>query len=152
MSDCCSKPKQITSLACPQCGSDCKLVTMRTLYHQVRFPENQQLTTDDYYFCPSRHCSTAYFSSAGNILSKSLLITQQALQNDALCFCFDINSASYLSALQTQNANSIKNFVIERTKLAECACEIRNPSGQCCLAKFKQLEKEYAAISLTRDT
>ena len=151
MSDCCSKPKQKTSLACPQCGSDCKPVTMRTLYQQVRFPENQQIAIDEYYFCPSRHCSTAYFSNTENSFSKSLLITQQAIQNDALCFCFDINSASYLSALQTHNADSIKNFVIERTKSAECACEIRNPSGLCCLVKFKQLEKEYAVSCLTRD-
>ena len=152
MSDCCSKPTQKTSLACPQCKSDCKPVTMRTLYHQVRFPENQQIATGDYYYCSSIHCATAYFSNTGNSLSKSLLITQQALKNDMLCYCFDINSASYLSALQTHNADAIKNFVIARTKSAECACEIRNPSGQCCLAKFKQLEKEYAASSLTRDT
>ena len=142
MSDCCSKPSKKPSQACPHCGIECKPVTMRTVYQQTRFPENQQLVTDSYYFCPSRHCSSAYFSSTGNSIAKSLLITQQAIQNDMLCYCFDISSACYRSALQTHTADAIKNFVIQRTKLAECACEIRNPSGQCCLAKFKQLEKE----------
>ncbi len=31
---------------------------------------------------------------------------------------------------------------MQRTKAGECACEIRNPSGQCCLANFKRLENE----------
>ena len=147
MSNCCSKPGQKTSQACPQCNIDCKPVTMRTLYQQVRFPENQQIVADHYFFCPSRDCLTAYFSGTGNSIAKSLLITQQAIQSDTLCYCFDISSACYRSALQTHTAEPIKNFVIQRTKSAECACEIRNPSGQCCLAKFKQLEKENALSS-----
>ena len=44
MSDCCcpntpAKNKQL----CPECGVICKGVAMPTLYHQVRFPENQIL-------------------------------------------------------------------------------------------------------------
>lgn len=145
MSDCCAKTSLKALQACPQCHTDCKNVSVRTLYHQVRFPENQQLVADSYYFCSSRDCSTAYFSSTGFSIPKAHLVTQQALQDDTLCYCFDISSAAYLAALQSHSADSIKNFVIQRTKLAECACEIRNPSGLCCLAKFKQLEKEYAA-------
>jgi hypothetical protein len=143
MSDCCSKTNSKTSLACPQCSTDCKQVTLRTLYHQVRFPENQQLASESYYFCPLSTCSIAYFSSTGQHIAKSHLITQQAMQDDTLCYCFDITSACYQSALQSDNADSIKDFVIQRTKLAECACEIRNPSGLCCLARFKQLEKNH---------
>ncbi len=143
MSDCCVKPKPKSSQICPQCNVNCNPVTMRTLYQQIRFPENQQLVPDKYYFCPSRDCPTAYFSSTGTRIAKSLLITQQAIQNETLCYCFDISSACYQSALKTLTADAIKNFVIQRTKSSECACEIRNPSGQCCLAKFKQLEREH---------
>jgi len=115
---------------------------MRTLYHQIRFPENQALVIDDYFFCPSIQCFTAYFSVSGIIISKSLLRFQNEIQNNTICYCFDIDSDCYLSALQSNKAESIKKFVIQRTKLAECACEIRNPSGLCCLARFKLLEKE----------
>lgn len=146
MSDCCagSSPKT-TILACPLCGTAGKSVEMRTLYHQVRFPENRGIILGAYYFCPSKDCATAYFSSAGNNVTKQHLITHQDIQKDKLCYCFDIDAADYLTALSTNNAEAIKSFVIQRTKSGECACELRNPSGQCCLAKFKFLEKEYSA-------
>lgn len=143
MSDCCipyssAKTKQ----ACAECGSTCISVGMPTLYHQVRFPENQSLIPDGYYFCPSKTCPVAYFSIVGNIVSKSHLRSYSAIQKDALCYCFDIDADQYLSALRDQRAAPIKAFVIQRTKAGECACEIRNPSGQCCLANFKSLASD----------
>jgi hypothetical protein len=142
MSHCCSgsNTKPATQ-ACPQCDTACKSVEMRTLYHQVRFPENQGVPSDAYYFCTSKKCSTGYFSIAGNSVPKQHLRTHQDIQNDTLCYCFDIDAADYLTALSTNNAEAIKNFVMQRTKSNECACELRNPSGQCCLAKFKHIEK-----------
>jgi len=142
MSDCCcpNAPAK-TAQDCPGCGSVCKSVGMPTLYHQVRFPENQRIAFDTYYFCPSKQCTTAYFSIAGNSIPKQHLRTYQEIQNDKLCYCFDIDTDQYLSAISANHAESIKDFVIQRTKSGECACEFRNPSGQCCLAKFKHFDK-----------
>jgi Zinc binding domain len=142
MSGCCpSSSSKIVNQACPQCGTNSKNVEMNTLYHQVKFPENQGIHSDTYYFCPTKNCSIAYFSAAGNRIPKQQLTTYQDIQNDKLCYCFDIDTADYLAALRTTNqAETIKSFVIQRTKSGECACEIRNPSGQCCLAKFKALQ------------
>lgn len=148
MSDsCCStntstKTKQI----CPECSSTCKSVGMPTLYHQVRFPENQSIVTDCYYFCPAKTCPIAYFSNADNTIPKLHLRSYQSIHNDALCYCFDIDAEQYLSALKDQRAEPIKAFVMQRTQAGECACEIRNPSGQCCLANFKRLENEHTDV------
>lgn len=138
MSDCCnsSSTKQI----CPECGSSCKSVGMPTLYHQVRFPENLSIVIDSYYFCPAKTCPIAYFANAGNTIPKQHLRSYQAIQNDELCYCFDIDAEQYLAALKDRRAEPIKAFVMQRTKAGECACEIRNPSGQCCLTNFKHLE------------
>lgn len=141
MSDCCGSTK--TKQICPECGASCKSVGMPTLYHQVRFPENQSIVTDSYYFCPAKTCRIAYFSNADNTIPKQHLRSHQAIQNDALCYCFDINAEQYLSALKDGRAEPIKAFVMQRTQARECACEIRNPSGQCCLANFKNLEKSH---------
>ncbi|CAG0982811.1 hypothetical protein ANRL3_02242 [Anaerolineae bacterium] len=145
MSDCCcpdTSSSSKTKQACPECGSTCKSAGMPTLYHQVRFPENQGLITDSYYFCPAKACSLAYFSNAGNTVSKQHLRSYQAIQDDTLCYCFDIAAEQYVSALEGRRADAIKAFVIQRTQAGECACEVRNPSGQCCLANFKHLENE----------
>jgi Zinc binding domain len=144
MSGCCpSSSSKIVNQACPQCGTACKSVEMSTLYHQVKFPENQGIHSDTYYFCPNKDCATAYFSNTGSNIPKQHLTTYQDIQNHKLCYCFDIDAADYQAALNTKQAEAIKNFVIEKTKSGECACEIRNPSGQCCLSKFKQLQSEF---------
>ncbi|MEQ1486331.1 hypothetical protein [Methyloglobulus sp.] len=144
MSNCCSGSRTLSNQSCPQCGKTSKSVEIRTLYHQVKFPENQGIISDSYYFCPSKDCATAYFSVAGNSIPKQQLTTYQDIQKDKLCYCFDIDTADYLAAINTHQAEAIKNFVIQRTKSGECACKLRNPSGQCCLANFKQLENNLA--------
>jgi hypothetical protein len=141
MWDCCSNSASINTLPCPDCGGICKGVAMRTLYHQVRFPENLKIVAEVYYFCPDRHCKIGYFSVSGNIIAKQLLTACRGIQADRLCYCFGIDADQYLSALRAGDAETIKGFVIQRTQAGECACEVRNPSGQCCLAKFKKLEQ-----------
>lgn len=142
MSDCCPNTSAKTKQICPECGSACNSVSMSTLYHQVRFLENQALITDSYYFCPAKTCSVGYFSNTGSTVPKQHLRTYQEIQNDKLCYCFDIDANQYLSALKAHCVEPIKDFVIQRTKAGDCACETRNPSGQCCLANFKRLENE----------
>jgi hypothetical protein len=108
----------------------------------VRFPENQGINSDTYYFCPAKACTVGYFSTAGSMIPKQLLRSARDIQDSTLCYCFDISEAQYQSALQTNTAASVKNFVIEQTRSGTCACEIANPSGQCCLAQFKRIEKD----------
>lgn len=140
MSNCCSNhATKIVGETCPKCKTACKSVEHKTLYHQVRFPENTTLDSDKYYFCSAKECSVGYFSGTGHVIPKQQLRTYQEIEDDKLCYCFDINADHYLSALKANNAETIKNFVIQKTKSGECACEVKNPSGQCCLAKFKTL-------------
>jgi Zinc binding domain len=143
MSDCCSNSASNTTTSCPACGSSSKSVDTHTLYHQVRSPENRTIPIDNYFFCPDKKCPIAYFSMTGNPIPKQQLTSYNDILNDKLCYCFDIDTAEYLLALDTNQAEAIKNVVIQRTKAGECACETKNPSAQCCLAQFKHLEKEH---------
>jgi len=108
MASCCSNSSsKMTSRHCVQCGTACKSVAMRTVYHQVRFPENQAITSDNYFFCPSKECSTGYFSITGTIIPSQQLRSHQEIQEDKLCYCFDIHAADYLNALRANNAELI---------------------------------------------
>jgi len=59
-----------------------------------------------------------------------------------LCHCFDIAESTYRNALADGTAEATKAFVVQQTKDGLCACESRNPSGRCCLASFRPMEKE----------
>ena len=139
MSHCCSnKLSKVQTSPCPQCGYSSKRVTTKTLLHHIVFPDNLDIPIDDYYFCADISCKVGYFGSS-MIFPKKKLIAWAELDQDLLCYCFNILSSDYLLS---KNPELIKNFVIQKTQAGLCACEIKNPSGQCCLAEFKALDKQ----------
>jgi hypothetical protein len=142
MSSCCSGGASSSAQACPQCGTSSKSISMKTIFHQVKFPEISSVETGSYFHCAGESCSVGYFSQEGLVIPKHQLRAFDEL-NNKLCYCFDVNVEQYIQALKDNTASEIKKFVIQKTKSGDCACEIRNPSGQCCLASFKQLEKKW---------
>ena len=53
-----------------------------------------------------------------------------------ICYCFDVNYETALNDIDKQGNSEIKEFVIQQTVTKQCACEVRNPSGKCCLSNF----------------
>jgi len=140
---CCNTTVKKIRRNCPACGQTCFPVDTQTMLHQIRFPDNQHIADDDYAFCSNHDCMIGYFSSSDTV-EKSRLRTFQLGREPMLCHCFDISEAVYRSALADGTAAAIKTFVIAQTKKSLCACESRNPSGRCCLADFRAMEKEDA--------
>lgn len=138
MSACCSGHGERRD--CPVCGQRCWPVSRQTMLHQVQFPNNQHLLEDDYAFCANWNCTAGYFSISSVILKLQLRAFQPG-QQAMLCYCFDITESVYCSALQDGSSESIKGFVVQQTKEDLCGCELRNPSGRCCLASFRRIEK-----------
>ncbi|GAV20665.1 hypothetical protein MMIC_P1637 [Mariprofundus micogutta] len=127
---------------CPECGGSCLSVALKTMLLHVQFPGNQHITEGDYFYCPSMECNTGYFSSS-TFIPKQQLRAFKPHRQKMLCYCFDISESLYLSALESGVSEPIKTFVVRQTKSGSCACEVRNPSGRCCLADFKRREKSY---------
>lgn len=141
MSPCCPvEARKPVKTTCPACGNEGRSVSTATLFHQIRYPDNLSIPEADFHFCASPDCVVAYFAGCGIIILKTQLREYAHIQAGWLCYCFDISKADYQAALDKQDADGIKNFVIEQTKTGTCACTTRNPSGQCCLADFKRLE------------
>ena len=138
---CCHTPKAASQL-CPQCQQKGMAVSQQTMLHQVQFPDNQSITQGEYAFCANRDCEVGYFS-ASSMIPQALLRAFQPHQHAMLCHCFDISESDYRAALADGRAGAIKSFVVQQTKHKLCACEARNPSGGCCLADFKRMEKAY---------
>jgi hypothetical protein len=142
MSNCCSNnPVKNTHAACPHCNASCLHVSLKTLFQQVKFPDNMQIQAADYYFCAAIECTVGYFS-ATSVIHRQQLRLREEINSGWLCYCFDISEAEYRAALSVGQGAAIMDFVIQKTKAGECACESRNPSGQCCLAKFKQVTNQ----------
>jgi hypothetical protein len=141
MSSCCSSSTKSSAQACPQCAVEGRSIPFSSVLHQVKFPDVMSVAKDDYFFCSDESCSVGYFSQSGATIPKLQLRAFEDPSHTRLCYCYDISKAQYSQALKDNTAQQITDFVKQQTKAGACACEIRNPSGQCCLANFKRLEK-----------
>jgi len=147
MSNCCSTAPDVAhkavKLNCRKCLEPCKSVSNATVLQHLSFPINLEIETviENYFYCANSNCTVSYFSKTGRIYETSQIREQNELQQGWLCYCFDISKEQYQHAIKSETALKIKNFVIAQTKAHQCACETRNPSGQCCLADFKRMDK-----------
>ena len=138
MADCCSTttckeyPKKAV---CPVNGQPYTRVERKTLLHHLSHPWQIDLAEQGYYFCDSKDCPVVYFGEDASTFTQAELRTavgQKSTRPErTLCYCFGVTEAD------TAKGQDIpRNFVIEQTRSGSCDCEIRNPSGRCCLKDF----------------
>lgn len=138
MTHCCSNNSDIPAKAfCPVNGRFYSQVSRHTVLHQVRKPWQRDLTAQKYYYCDDPNCDVVYFGNNRQVILQNELrqsVGQKSFAPDRpVCYCFDILMSDLTSE---QEHDALKTFVAKQTKQSACDCEIRNPSGKCCLKDF----------------
>ena len=126
---------------CPNCGETGRPVGVVTLKHMV-IPEFLDLVNKrGFAFCPTHDCQVVYFHADGDTLEKVDLRVRVGLKETAdpvpVCYCFGFTERMLLEEVQTSGHSSIPQRIAAEIKADNCACEIRNPQGSCCLGKVK---------------
>lgn len=118
---------------CPECHKIGRVLSLKTIKHHVQCPWQHHFIEQGYYFCHNPSCNVVYFGENGHTIEHSALRTPVGIKNPSeeasICYCFGV------SRKEATNAQ-IKAYVVQQTKQKHCACNIRNPSGRCCLADF----------------
>ena len=130
MTSCCNSSDTKHAL-CPANGKRYKQVKRKTILHQISRPWDKALPDQNYYYCSDPECDVIYFGENKQIITSDEMRDSSQLNRNNICHCFDISKQD----LQ-QHENLCKAFVIEQTRNGVCDCEIRNPSGKCCLKDF----------------
>ena len=121
---------------CPVNGQVYASVNRRTVLHHVKSPWTRQIPEQGYYFCTDPDCDVVYYGEDDRVLMGDelrTLVGQKSCDPERpLCYCFDIRAVDVMA----EEASSARQFVIDHTRDASCDCEIRNPSGRCCLKDF----------------
>ncbi len=124
---------QPNKLKCPVNGRQYAGVSDKTILLHISEPWSWDGKKQAYYFCEDPECEVVYFGEDKSIITKSALRTvigiKEKSEDALICYCFGVSKRA---AVDSQ----IKKFVIKNTKDHACACEIRNPSGRCCLKDF----------------
>lgn len=137
MSDCCSALNNTSRKhRCPVNNKPYSTVSMTTVLHHLSKPWEWLTKSESYYFCDDPACDVVYFGNDDSLIYKSQLRTSVGLKEESsdslVCYCFG------LTVNDTKSNSTAKHFVITQTKNKTCACEVRNPSGKCCLKDFPQ--------------
>jgi hypothetical protein len=145
MSKYCGSTGKATKLNCPACTSVAAPVAYQTVLHHLCHPYNLELPQGAYYFCGESECNIVYFEETGESFSANKVrgvVGQKSSSPDRpICYCFDVSALQIENEVKETGASPSKKRVIGLTQENLCNCEIRNPSGKCCLADFKTIEK-----------
>ena len=153
MSHCCSAKGSSGSpvvMACPVNGAHSKQVDLLTVRSLVRhlplgMPRAQ------YYFCEAPECDVVYFASdpASPVFRRSDLLVRvwgkEREDSVPVCYCFGFTQED----VRSEVAKTRKSTILERIKgevqAGRCACEVKNPSGKCCLGAITRIIRKDGA-------
>ncbi len=141
-------PRGQGSALCRGCGATGTAVERRTLLHQLRPDLFDRIGEREYRFCQEPGCDTVYYSTDGEVVFTGSELRQRVgLKAGAdpaapVCYCFGF-SVGDLEAEVRSGTTTIPDRIRELVKARMCACEVRNPSGRCCLAEIGRVVKRF---------
>lgn len=151
MSDCCSVKDILAAPAvagCPVNGARSKQVEMLTIKSLVRrLPLGMPRT--QYYFCESPDCDVVYFAldSQAAIFRRGDLVVRVGVKETAdpipVCYCFGFTRKDIENEIAETGRSTIAQRISAEVKAGNCACEVKNPSGRCCLGDVNRAIKDF---------
>ncbi len=151
MSDCCSVNAKSDNapvvMSCPVNGARSKQVDMLTVKSLVRqLPLGMPNT--QYYFCATPGCDVVYFplDPRAPLFRRGDLIVRVGSKETAdpipVCYCFGFTRKDIQAEIAEAGDSTIANRVSAEVKAGTCACEVKNPSGKCCLGTVARVVKD----------
>ncbi len=142
MSDCCSTTKDgICSVSagkpgfCPACGKKGKSVATMTVKSLVR-DHTRVNRSGSYSFCRTPDCDVVYFSDSATFRKAEVKVRVGIKETEdpvPLCYCFDYSRADIRREIEKLGSTKIPDEIEAEIQAGFCACEVKNPSGSCCL-------------------
>ena len=150
MSDCCSVgdgSKAPAVMACPVNGARSKQVDMLTVKSLVRqlplgMPDTQ------YYFCEAPGCDAVYFpldTQAPLFRREDLVVRVAAKEIEdplLMCYCFGFTRQDICDEIRSTGKSTVAKRITAEVEAGRWACEVRNPSGKCCLGDVTRTVKD----------
>jgi len=142
MSDCCSVNAKTGTAplvkVCPVDGARSKQVDMLTVKSLVRklplgMPNRQ------YYFCGASDCDVVYFAlevDASRFGREDLVVrvgAKETTEPIPVCYCFGFTRKDIENEIAETGRSTVADRIKTEVNAGNCACEVKNPSGKCCL-------------------
>ena len=140
MSDSCCAASTNQRPTCPACKVSGYKINISTIFHHLKMPWKTDLTVGEWGSCESDLCDVIYFQVDGQKITtnqiREIPAFKKRIPEAMLCNCFGVSLGGYQAA-STSDQQMIRDWITERTRNRQCACDVRNPGGRCCLKDFK---------------
>lgn len=173
MNACCPEPVEVIAADQHQSGDDCRLVTKtmpapsrgacpvsgtlsrkvrhRTLEHLLNPPQRGAIREAQYYFCTEPMCDVVYFSNeetpAFSIADLAVRVFAKDCGDEVpVCYCFDWTRARIMREIKKNGYSTAALEIVQEIKAGHCACDVKNPKGECCLGEVHKFVREQMAI------
>lgn len=110
---------------------------------------NQSLTRISpaiaYRFCLAPDCTTVYYRADGQQVFSEADLREQVYQkhptsDEALiCYCFQHSVGEIRAEFERTGGSTVVDHITAGIQAGQCACDIRNPQGSCCLGQVRSL-------------
>lgn len=136
---------------CPECQKKGKPVEGQTVKSMLSV--SLRLVKDtQYLFCRTESCPVAYFEVNGAQFFTQSQIRERIFQKEPkaedikICYCFEHTLGEILDA-SVEKRNAILDDINNGIKVGQCACDLRNPQGSCCLGNVRTVIKKLLSTS-----
>lgn len=140
---------------CPKCGQPGKPLETKTLKQMVQARHLELVNKPGFLFCRSVDCDVVYFHPDGDSLRKPDVRVRVGLKETddpvPICYCFGFTEAMAVDEIRATGKSTIPQRIADEVKAGNCACEIRNPQGTCCLGNVNlAVKRAMAAVAAER--
>jgi hypothetical protein len=141
--------KETPQNACNQCGETGRAVSRQMVVHHVKSEKLSSITDEEYKFCSSPNCAVVYYAASGQIYTvddvRESVTSKTTGDARPLCYCFGFTEGFARQEIAQTGESSVFKQVSQFIKEKLCVCEIRNPSGVCCLGEINKTLKRLAS-------
>ncbi len=134
-------------MACPANGGRSKRVDTLTVKSLVRklplgMPDTQ------YYFCDASDCEVVYFALDAEAprFRRADLVVRVGAKKTAdpipICYCFGFTRKDIENEIAETGRSTVADRIKTEVNAGRCACEVKNPSGKCCLGEVTRTAKD----------
>ena len=130
---------------CPACGTRGKKVGLETVKAMLSVSLRGLDPSTPYHFCRSAECEVVYFAGQERFTTDEVRVPVHQKHPHSkdvpVCYCFTHTPGSIRAEWLAIGMSTAVADVTAGIQAGQCACEIRNPQGACCLGNVRKVVK-----------
>lgn len=132
---------------CPSSKTSSRKVQRRTLEHLLKAEKVGSIHNVQYYYCTDPDCRVVYFSNEAvpefTVDDVEVKVFVKDNGDDVnVCYCFDWTRGRINEQIVKTGKSTASLEIAKEVKAGNCACDVKNPKGECCLGDINTFAKQ----------